>query len=131
MIDSPSCGIITLVGIAARYLSEPSFGVSRRRPLQISAESATLLSGKPGAYNRFAPQELHESEYELAERAWSETQLRGVELEINAITNGLLLTSEVVNRLKPYGLNGFKVTLDGDQATHDRMRPLPRWTRDV
>ena len=62
--------------------------------------------------------------YELAERAWSETQLRGVELEINAITNGLLLTPEVVNRLKPYGLNGFKVTLDGDQATHDRMRPL-------
>ena len=62
--------------------------------------------------------------YELAARAWAETQQRGVHLEINIITNGLLLTPEVVDRLKPYGLNGVKVTLDGDQATHDRMRPL-------
>ena len=30
----------------------------------------------------------------------------------------------MVDRLKPYGLNGIKVTLDGDQVTHDRMRPL-------
>jgi uncharacterized protein len=35
-----------------------------------------------------------------------------------------LLTPEVVNRLNPLGLNGIKITLDGDQATHDRMRPL-------
>ena len=53
--------------------------------------------------------------YELAARAWAETERRGVQLEINIITNGLLLTTEVVERLKPYGLNGIKVTLDGDQ----------------
>ena len=62
--------------------------------------------------------------YEIAERAWEETQRRNVEIEINIITNGLLLTREVVERLKPFGLNGVKVTLDGDRATHDRMRPL-------
>ena len=62
--------------------------------------------------------------YEIAERAWTETQLRGVDMELNAITNGLLLTPEVVDRLKPFGLNGFKVTLDGDRDTHNRMRPL-------
>ena len=62
--------------------------------------------------------------YEIAERAWDETQLRGVEMELNAITNGLLLTPDVVDRLKPFGLNGFKVTLDGDRDTHNRMRPL-------
>lgn len=62
--------------------------------------------------------------YELAARAWAATKQRGVHFEINIITNGLLLTPEVVDRLKPYGLNGVKVTLDGDQVTHDRMRPL-------
>ena len=43
---------------------------------------------------------------------------------INIITNGLLLTPEVVDRLTPLGLNGVKVTLDGDRDTHNRMRPL-------
>ena len=40
------------------------------------------------------------------------------------ITNGLLLTPEVVDRLVPCGLRGVKITLDGDKHTHDRMRPL-------
>ena len=43
---------------------------------------------------------------------------------INVITNGLLLTPEVVDRLTPFGLNGVKITLDGDRDTHNRMRPL-------
>ena len=43
---------------------------------------------------------------------------------INIITNGLLLTPEVVDRLLPYGPLGVKVTLDGDRDTHNRMRPL-------
>ena len=62
--------------------------------------------------------------YEIAERAWTETQRRSVAMQIQVITNGLLLTPEVVDRLRPFGLNGFKVTLDGDRETHDRMRPL-------
>src|SRR5207237_2873060 len=40
------------------------------------------------------------------------------------ITNGLLLTEDVVDRLVPRGLRGIKITLDGDKETHDRMRPL-------
>lgn len=62
--------------------------------------------------------------YTLAERAWQACQARGVTLLINVITNGLLLTPEVVDRLLPFGLNGVKVTLDGDRQTHDRQRPL-------
>ena len=62
--------------------------------------------------------------YYLAERLWQSSQTRGVSMQINVITNGLLLTPEVVDRLEPFGLNGFKITLDGDRATHDRMRPL-------
>jgi uncharacterized protein len=62
--------------------------------------------------------------YDVAERLWAATQARGVRQVVNIITNGLLLTPDVVARLNPVGLNGVKVTLDGDRETHDRMRPL-------
>ena len=45
-------------------------------------------------------------------------------MPINIITNGLLLTPEMVDRLIPFGLNGIKITLDGDRDTHNQMRPL-------
>ena len=62
--------------------------------------------------------------YDLAERAWRVSTARGVSLFVNIITNGLLLTPEVVDRMLPFGLNGVKITLDGDRDTHNRMRPL-------
>ena len=62
--------------------------------------------------------------YFLAERCHALSKERGVRLLINIITNGLLLTEDVVDRLTPYGLNGIKITLDGDKDTHNRMRPL-------
>jgi uncharacterized protein len=62
--------------------------------------------------------------YYLAEHAHAEASTRGVRLVLNVITNGLLLTPEVVDRLLPFGLNGVKVTLDGDKDAHDRMRPM-------
>ncbi|HEV8315794.1 MAG TPA: radical SAM protein [Vicinamibacterales bacterium] len=62
--------------------------------------------------------------YFLSERCHELAGARGVKLVVNIITNGLLLTPEVVDRLLPYGLNGVKVTLDGDRETHNRMRPL-------
>jgi uncharacterized protein len=60
----------------------------------------------------------------LAERFWQSCEARGVKMTINVITNGLLLTPEVVDRLLPFGLTGVKITLDGDRETHNRMRPL-------
>jgi uncharacterized protein len=62
--------------------------------------------------------------YFLAERCHELCEERGVRLLINIITNGLLLSEDVVDRLTPYGLNGIKITLDGDVDTHNRMRPL-------
>jgi uncharacterized protein len=62
--------------------------------------------------------------YFLAERLWQSARDRAVPMKVNVITNGLLLSEEVVDRLLSYGLDGVKVTLDGDQSTHDRMRPL-------
>jgi len=62
--------------------------------------------------------------YDIAERAFAATQTRGVDIGLSIITNGLLLTREVVDRMVPLGLKGVKITLDGDRDTHDRMRPL-------
>jgi uncharacterized protein len=62
--------------------------------------------------------------YDVAERMWAITQLRGVPMFVNIITNGLLLTPDVVDRMAPFGLNGVKITLDGDRDAHNRMRPL-------
>jgi uncharacterized protein len=60
----------------------------------------------------------------LSERLAASCRARGVQIALNIITNGLLLTPDVVDRLVPLGLNGIKVTLDGDRDTHNRMRPL-------
>jgi uncharacterized protein len=60
----------------------------------------------------------------LAEELWGRCEARGVPMSISLITNGLLLTPDIVDRLLPYGLRGVKVTLDGDRDTHNRMRPL-------
>ena len=62
--------------------------------------------------------------YDLSERCHRMSEARGTTLQINIITNGLLLTPEVVDRLVPLGLSGVKVTLDGDRDTHNRMRPM-------
>jgi uncharacterized protein len=62
--------------------------------------------------------------YLIAERMWAAAGARGVPMGVNIITNGLLLTREVVDRMVPFGLNAVKITLDGDRDTHNRMRPL-------
>jgi uncharacterized protein len=62
--------------------------------------------------------------YYLAEQCHALCEQRRIPLHVNIITNGLLLTTEIVDRLLPFGLNGVKITLDGDRDTHNRMRPL-------
>jgi uncharacterized protein len=62
--------------------------------------------------------------YYLAEHCYAACESRGVEQRISVITNGLLLTPEVVETLNRYGLQGVKITLDGDKHTHNQMRPL-------
>jgi uncharacterized protein len=62
--------------------------------------------------------------YYLAECCHAACAARNIDQKITMITNGLLLTEEVVDRLLPYGLVGVKITLDGDRDTHNRMRPL-------
>ena len=59
----------------------------------------------------------------ISKTLYHESEKRGVVLKIAIITNGLLLTEELVNTLKPFGLERIKVTLDRDEITHNRMRP--------
>ena len=61
---------------------------------------------------------------DIAERCWRHAESHRVKQLVNIITNGLLLSPEIVGRMAPYGLSGVKVTLDGDRDTHDRIRPL-------
>ena len=62
--------------------------------------------------------------YHIADRAWRATRARDVWMGASIITNGLLLTPDVVDRMLECGLKGVKITLDGDRDTHNRMRPL-------
>ena len=62
--------------------------------------------------------------YFLAEELHKACEARGVKLSISVITNGLLLTREMVERLNPLGLSGIKITLDGDREAHNIARPL-------
>jgi len=62
--------------------------------------------------------------YYLSERMHASCTVRGVQQVINIITNGLLMTRDMVERLNPLGLNGIKITLDGDREAHNQSRPL-------
>ncbi len=55
-------------------------------------------------------------------RAYAEQ--KAVKYSFTLVTNGTLLTTEVVKILTPLGLKGAKVTLDGPKYIHDRYRPF-------
>jgi uncharacterized protein len=93
-----------------------AFTEERLDTLRPSSFVLTLFGGEPLLNLPIA--------YYLSERLWQASQTRGVKMQLNVITNGLLLTPEVVDRLAPCGLNAVKITLDGDHDTHNRMRPL-------
>ena len=65
--------------------------------------------------------------YGIGDFLYDGAQRQGVILNLELITNGLLLTREVVERLLPLGLRWAKITLDGDRSAHDRMRPRKRF----
>ncbi len=60
----------------------------------------------------------------IAARAATAAAERGAGFGFTIITNGLLLTPDVVEPLLPLGLRAVKITLDGDRETHDRQRHL-------
>jgi uncharacterized protein len=49
---------------------------------------------------------------------------KGVRFSFSLTTNGTLLNSDIVSRLKPLGLKTASVTLDGPEHTHNVSRPF-------
>jgi uncharacterized protein len=122
---------------ACEYCFQGDHGDYNRRAERMSMETAIRLGDWiEGEIDRIAPERLVLTffggepllnlpvMYYLAERTWNATQARGLRSVVNIITNGLLLTPDVVDRMLPFGLNGIKITLDGDRDVHNRMRPL-------
>jgi uncharacterized protein len=58
----------------------------------------------------------------LSRRLYAETRQRNITQQISVITNGVLLTQEIVDDLLAVGLTRVKVTLDGDEQAHDAKR---------
>lgn len=52
---------------------------------------------------------------------WGFAQSRTIGFHGKLITNGTLLSKDIIEELKPY-LNGVQVSFDGSRATHDRTR---------
>lgn len=52
------------------------------------------------------------------------SESKGMRYSFSFITNGTLLTPDIVEKLKPLGLKSASITLDGPKDVHDRFRPF-------
>ena len=122
---------------ACDYCIQGDHGDYNKSAAKMSMEMAARVSGwVEGRMDAIAPRRLVLTFfggepllnmpvlYYMAERLHAACAARGVEILINIITNGLLLSREMVERLNPLGLNGIKITLDGDREAHNQSRPL-------
>ncbi len=64
----------------------------------------------------------------VAEEMRGLAEERNMEFTFSLITNGTLLTRRIVEKLKPLGLAGAGVTLDGPREVHDLFRPFKSGT---
>ena len=60
----------------------------------------------------------------LAERLKPFVEEMGAEFCFDLVSNGSLLTEQVVDELNRWGLDGVKVTIDGPPDTHNHFRPF-------
>jgi uncharacterized protein len=60
----------------------------------------------------------------IAKRLKPYVEEQGGTFRFSLVTNGSLLTPEIVNELLPLGLKAAKVTVDGPAAVHDQYRPF-------
>ena len=61
---------------------------------------------------------------DISGRLKASAEERGLEFAFNLVTNGTLLTAEKAGELKPLGLKGARITLDGPRENHDFFRPF-------
>ena len=60
----------------------------------------------------------------ISSRLRASTAEAGTDFSFTLVTNGTLLTRKTVDMLRPLGLKGAKITLDGPRENHDRFRPF-------
>jgi len=62
--------------------------------------------------------------YDISSRLKKWAGEQGIEFKFGIITNGSLLTPELVDRLKPLGLEEVRTSLDGTREAHNKKRPF-------
>ncbi len=60
----------------------------------------------------------------ISERLKSPAEANGIRYSFSLITNGTLLSPDVVRKLKPLGLRSADITIDGPKLVHDACRPF-------
>jgi uncharacterized protein len=105
-------------------------------PRYMSVETADLLAnvlkrdhlshGKDVALSFYGGEPLMSLDLitALSERLRISAATHNAQYSFNLVTNGTLLTPQLVEKLLPLGLTGAKVTLDGPRENHDRHRPF-------
>ena len=62
--------------------------------------------------------------YHIASEINDYAERNDISFDFNITTNGSLLRPELIDRLKPLGLEGLKITIDGDREAHNSKRPF-------
>jgi uncharacterized protein len=103
------------------YISERLNAIVNQRNVNIGTPSPSPLPSREGQYEKQSPLPRRERD---RVRGDSRSKEKGIISSISLITNGTLLTLDVVDRLKPLGLKTVSVTLDGPKEIHDQLRPF-------
>jgi uncharacterized protein len=118
--------------LACPYCFEERF----RRSQYMTGETARLLLEKQLLPQIGLGRDLHVDFYggepllslpllkEIAAAASAAAQEQGVAFTFDLFSNGTLLTRQVAEELRPLGLRGARMTLDGPKHIHDRQRPF-------
>jgi uncharacterized protein len=62
--------------------------------------------------------------YDISRRLIEWSREKGVDFGFGIITNGSLVTPDLIDKLLTVGLKEIRITLDGDRDAHNRMRPF-------
>ncbi len=62
--------------------------------------------------------------YDISWHLTQWAQKEGREFRFGIITNGSLLTSDLIDKLLPVGLSEIRISIDGDRVHHNRNRPF-------
>jgi len=106
-------GSVSMDGETARRVSDWLIGRAEARSYR--RVHAVFYGGEP-LLNR-API------FDISSRMRGWALRSGKKFTFSIITNGSLLSADLVDMLAPLGLSGVRVSVDGDRETHDRRRP--------